>query len=234
MAFQRPGAPGSSSKINGEFADGRFQYAVQMDPDTKGEHNANLNADNVRVSEAFQAFGKRPPSGIGAETWVSGKAIGKWQGYSLTQMAYSVTGSIELRAGPGTITDTALLNRIKHMTGFKNLAEVRYSALELEATVDDGNFTINRLWIDGPDIQLLANGRYSAQYDKLDVHVESMVSKSIAQNSMYLKLKRLTSFGNQIRQSNDNESDSFVRIPRMLVSGKLRKPSVSLVRANPV
>jgi hypothetical protein len=211
--------------IQGEVGGGKIQMAGNIAADA-ASNSATVKFEDVRLEKAAALLGKEDLTGWMGDLVVSGFVKGEWEGKGMSAVTRTADGAMVLQTGPGVITDKAILGSIAKATGVTDLPELAYSNIKIQARAKDGHIALDFIRAEGPEFKLESKGKYNASTDKLDVTIDATVSQKLAAKSSYMKLNNVMGF---LRgDSQPEQSDEFVEIPRLLVSGELRKPRVGL------
>jgi len=213
--------------LHGDVGTGRVEMAGNIAVGSGEAKNLTVNFAEVPVSDAAGLLGNaRVPSWL-TETLVSGTIKGEWQGEGFKEISSSAKGALHIKTGAGVITDKTILEKLADLLKVDELSEVKYDSITLKAHAVNGVFVLDEIQASGPEFNVKAIGKYTAKADALDIRIDLAVSQEIASRSTYLKLKNVFGIfggGPEMKET----ADGLVEVPRLLVSGALKKPEVKL------
>ncbi len=217
--------------VQGSVGGGRVHMAGRVPMDSEKANTATVKFDDLSLAEATAMIGQPGLGVLFGNVEVSGFVKGRWQGDDIKTISSSADGTLTINAGPGVITNQVILNRLEKLTGIADLAQLKYSSISIKAKASDGKIVIESLTAEGPNFNLAASGTYLAKSDNLDIAIEASVSPEMAAKSSYMKLSNVMGF---LRGEEKPETGDFIDIPRMIVSGEIKKPDVRFDKSKEV
>lgn len=217
--------------LDGHMAGGRVQLTGNVQPEGNQPKVAHLEFRDV-AGEQLQSYLKGSGWGTALQgAKFSGSIKGEWRGQSVREIASSARGTALLVAGPGKITDKKVLTKLADALKVKELNELSYDSLRLKLNANAGHVTLQELDMTGPDFHVKATGKYAPSADEMRLVVNLGVSHEIAQASSYMKLKNVLGFFGRSDNADQGETaEGLVKVPELLVQGKLTDLKVSLAK----
>lgn len=217
--------------VQGKVGGGQVHMAGRVGLSSEKPNTATVKFDDLSLAKAATMIGQPGVDAVLGDSKVSGFAKGRWQGEGLKEISASANGTLTVETGPGVITDTETLSRLAKLTGIDHLPELRYTSIKLQARAADGNVVIDSITATGPNFRLAAKGTYVSGSDDLDMKIAASVSPAMAAKSSYMKLSNVMGF---LRGEDKPDAGEFVDIPRLIVSGDLKTPEVSIDKTHEI
>ncbi|MGI8908619.1 MAG: AsmA-like C-terminal region-containing protein [Candidatus Sumerlaeaceae bacterium] len=177
-----------------------------------------IQFQNVEAAALLKAFEIKVNAQVIA--MVSGTIQVQWNGTRGSLPRETMTGSVSIQFGPGTVTNADVLNMTASATGIAELQRFDFSSAQLEGTISNGLVTFTKALFAGQTQQAVGSGNLDLRTEEVRVKWDVYLSPDLALRSTRPEIRAAGGLVNKARGSS-----GLTKIPLPIAMvGSVRNP----------
>lgn len=144
-------------------------------------HNLNITFNSVDLPSLFNAFEIKQTSKI--QGTASGTINVQWNGVRGLSPRETMNGSLNIKIGPGSMSNSQMLNQLASYTGIPSLQTVEFHSADVQATIRQGTMSITAINLNGPSKSAKGTGLMDLRSEDSRIKFEIYADSSLTAQS---------------------------------------------------